>query len=179
MLVRLSIIGVSPCFLCFPPRCPPKSLGAPSVPSSPGESRLRRTLSEAHAPRTTSAVSISTRPLRSRVADSNPASMAVGTVGRAQTVILKIVKSAGAQPAEDATVQRGRRLLRLDGGGALRLFCTRIGWQHECRGNNRRSYDAHQTAHDHVLLPQSSSSRFTAGAAGFLNLSQSLVRPER
>ena len=37
-----------------------------------------------------------------------------------------------------------------------------------------------ENRHRLPLLPQSSSaSRFTAGASGFLNLSQSLVRPER
>jgi hypothetical protein len=64
--------ALSPRFSWFPPRCPPKELGAPSAPPSPGVSRLRRTLSEAHARRINTAVSISTRPPRSRVADSDP-----------------------------------------------------------------------------------------------------------
>jgi hypothetical protein len=64
--------ALSPRFSWFPTRCPPKGLGAPSAPLCPGVARLRRTLSEAHAPRTNTAVSISTRPPRSRVADSDP-----------------------------------------------------------------------------------------------------------
>jgi hypothetical protein len=61
----------------FPPRCPPKELGAPSAPPSLGVCRLRRTLNEAPAPRTITALSIRTRRPRSRAdALSSPKAVA-------------------------------------------------------------------------------------------------------
>jgi hypothetical protein len=87
---------------------------------------------------------------------------------------LKQIEAAGTHPPRYATVQRWH-LLRLGDGRALLLFGVRIGRQHEHRGHGRRSDDAHQVAHAHVRLSQSSSAaRFTAGASGFFNLSQSV-----
>src|SRR5262245_20604830 len=83
--------------------------------------------------------------------------MAVGTEGRPRhSVVLKIVETAGAHPAQGAAVQRLRGLLHLV--SLLRveawLLGARISRQREHHGRDHRSYNG-GVAFFHVRLPPS------------------------
>ena len=69
--------------------------------------------------------------------------MAVGTVGRPQSVILKIVESAGSHPTQGAAVERWCLCLYVVSPlrvGAFLLLWARISRGYQQRGHDRRSY---------------------------------------